>query len=604
MNPTVSRVTQRIIERSRDSRAAYLAKIEHARSKKVHRSQLACGNLAHGFAACGQEDKASLTSMTKSNIGIVTSFNDMLSAHQPYETYPQQIKAALHTVGAVGQVASGVPAMCDGVTQGQDGMELSLMSREVIAMSAAVGLSHNMFDGALYLGVCDKIVPGLFMAAMSFGHLPTLFVPAGPMPSGLPNKEKVRVRQLYAEGKLGRDALLEAEAASYHAPGTCTFYGTANSNQMVIEVMGLHLPGASFVQPDMPLRAALTDAAARQVTRMTETSGNYMPVGSMVDEKVIVNGIIALLATDGSTNHTMHLVAMARAAGIHINWDDFSDLSDVVPLMCRIYPNGPADINHFQAAGGVPVLVQELLKGGLLHEDVDTVAGHGLSRYTQEPFLEDGKLVYRPGPTQSHDSNVIASFDKPFESHGGTKVLTGNLGRAVMKTSAVPTDNQIIEAPAVVFHSQHDVVPAFEAGKLDKDCIVVVRYQGPRAIGMPELHKLMPPLGVLMDRGLKVALVTDGRLSGASGKVPSAIHVTPEAYSGGLLAKVRDGDMIRLNGKTGELTLLVDEAELANRELVHPDLSALHDGSGREMFAALREQLSGAEEGASCIKFY
>lgn len=604
MNPTVSRVTQRIIERSRDSRAAYLAKIEHARSKKVHRSQLACGNLAHGFAACGQEDKASLTSMTKSNIGIVTSFNDMLSAHQPYETYPQQIKAALHTVGAVGQVASGVPAMCDGVTQGQDGMELSLMSREVIAMSAAVGLSHNMFDGALYLGVCDKIVPGLFMAAMSFGHLPTLFVPAGPMPSGLPNKEKVRVRQLYAEGKLGRDALLEAEAASYHAPGTCTFYGTANSNQMVIEVMGLHLPGASFVQPDMPLRAALTDAAARQVTRMTETSGNYMPVGRMVDEKVIVNGIIALLATGGSTNHTMHLVAMARAAGIHINWDDFSDLSDVVPLMCRIYPIGPADINHFQAAGGVPVLVQELLKGGLLHEDVDTVAGHGLSRYTQEPFLEDGKLVYRPGPTQSHDSNVIASFDKPFESHGGTKVLTGNLGRAVMKTSAVPTDNQIIEAPAVVFHSQHDVVPAFEAGKLDKDCIVVVRYQGPRAIGMPELHKLMPPLGVLMDRGLKVALVTDGRLSGASGKVPSAIHVTPEAYSGGLLAKVRDGDMIRLNGKTGELTLLVDEAELANRELVHPDLSALHDGSGREMFAALREQLSGAEEGASCIKFY
>lgn len=604
MNPTVSRVTQRIIERSRDSRAAYLAKIEHARSKKVHRSQLACGNLAHGFAACGQEDKASLTSMIKSNIGIVTSFNDMLSAHQPYETYPQQIKAALHTVGAVGQVASGVPAMCDGVTQGQDGMELSLMSREVIAMSAAVGLSHNMFDGALYLGVCDKIVPGLFMAAMSFGHLPTLFVPAGPMPSGLPNKEKVRVRQLYAEGKLGRDALLEAEAASYHAPGTCTFYGTANSNQMVIEVMGLHLPGASFVQPDMPLRVALTDAAARQVTRMTETSGNYMPVGRMVDEKVIVNGIIALLATGGSTNHTMHLVAMARAAGIHINWDDFSDLSDVVPLMCRIYPNGPADINHFQAAGGVPVLVQELLKGGLLHEDVETVAGHGLSRYTQEPFLEDGKLVYRPGPTQSHDNNVIASFDKPFESHGGTKVLTGNLGRAVMKTSAVPADNQIIEAPAVVFHSQHDVVPAFEAGKLDKDCIVVVRYQGPRAIGMPELHKLMPPLGVLMDRGLKVALVTDGRLSGASGKVPSAIHVTPEAYSGGLLAKVRDGDMIRLNGKTGELTLLVDEAELANRELVHPDLSALHDGSGREMFAALREQLSGAEEGASCIKFY
>ncbi|MBW7983301.1 phosphogluconate dehydratase [Enterobacillus tribolii] len=604
MNPTVSRVTQRIIERSRDSRAAYLAKIEHARSKKVHRSQLSCGNLAHGFAACGQDDKASLKSMLKSNIGIVTSYNDMLSAHQPYETYPQQIKDALHAVGAVGQVAAGVPAMCDGVTQGQDGMELSLMSREVIAMSAAVGLSHNMFDGALYLGVCDKIVPGLFMAAMSFGHLPTLFVPAGPMPSGLPNKEKVRVRQLYAEGKVGRDALLEAEAASYHTAGTCTFYGTANSNQMVVEVMGLHLPGSSFVQPESPLRAALTDAAARQVTRMTESSGNYLPVGRMVDEKVVVNGIVALLATGGSTNHTMHLVAMARAAGINVNWDDFSELSSVVPLLCRIYPNGPADINHFQAAGGVALLVRELLKGGLLHEDVDTVAGHGLQRYTQEPFLENGELVYREGPQTSFDDKVIASVDAPFETHGGTKVLSGNLGRAVMKTSAVPQDYQIVEAPAVVFHSQHDVVPAFEAGKLDKDCIVVVRYQGPRAIGMPELHKLMPPLGVLMDRGFKVALVTDGRLSGASGKVPSAIHVTPEAYSGGLLAKVRDGDMIRVNGVTGELTLLVDEAELAQRDIVHPDLSALHDGSGRELFGALREQLSGAEEGASCIRFY
>ncbi|WP_438333732.1 phosphogluconate dehydratase [Edwardsiella tarda] len=604
MNPTVERVTQRIIERSRAARTAYLAKIERARSKRVQRAQLACGNLAHGFAACTQQDKATLKSMTQSDIAIITAYNDMLSAHQPYESYPQQIKAALHQVGAVGQVAGGVPAMCDGVTQGQDGMELSLMSREVIAMSAAVGLSHNMFDGALYLGVCDKIVPGLFMAAMSFGHLPTLFVPAGPMASGLSNKEKVRIRQLFAEGKVGREALLESEAASYHAPGTCTFYGTANSNQMVMEVMGMHLPGSSFVQPDTALRHALTDAAARQVTRMTESSGNYLPIGRMVDERVVVNGIVALLATGGSTNLTMHLVAMARAAGIIINWDDFSELSEVVPLLCRIYPNGPADINHFQAAGGVAVLVRELLKGGLLHEAVETVAGHGLSRYTQEPFLEDGQLVYRPGAEQSFDPEVIASIEAPFAPHGGTKVLSGNLGRAVMKTSAVPEANQIIEAPAVVFESQHDVLPAFEAGKLDRDCVVVVRYQGPRAIGMPELHKLMPPLGVLMDRGLKVALVTDGRLSGASGKVPSAIHVTPEAYAGGLLAKVRDGDRVRVDGRNGTLTLLVDEAELAARSEARPDLSVLHDGSGRELFHPLREQLSGAEEGASCIPFY
>ncbi|WP_392398422.1 phosphogluconate dehydratase [Edwardsiella piscicida] len=604
MNPIVERVTQRIIERSRATRAAYLAKIERARSTRVQRAQLACGNLAHGFAACTQQDKASLKSMTKSDIAIITSYNDMLSAHQPYESYPEQIKQALHQVGAVGQVAGGVPAMCDGVTQGQDGMELSLISREVIAMSAAVGLSHNMFDGALYLGVCDKIVPGLFMAAMSFGHLPTLFVPAGPMASGLPNKEKVRIRQLFAEGKVGRDALLESEAASYHAPGTCTFYGTANSNQMVMEVMGMHLPGASFVQPDCALRHALTDAAARQVTRMTESSGSYLPVGRMVDEKVVVNGIVALLATGGSTNLTMHLVAMARAAGILINWDDFSELSEAVPLLCRIYPNGPADINHFQAAGGVALLVRELLKGGLLHDDVDTVAGHGLRRYTQEPFLENGQLVYREGAERSYDTAVIASVEAPFAHHGGTKVLSGNLGRAVMKTSAVPEENQIIEAPAVVFNSQHDVLPAFEAGALDRDCVVVVRYQGPRAIGMPELHKLMPPLGVLMDRGLKVALVTDGRLSGASGKVPSAIHVTPEACAGGLLAKVRNGDMIRVDGRSGELTLLVDEAELATRDAFQPDLSALHDGCGRELFNALREQLSGAEEGASCIPFY
>lgn len=601
MNPIVELVTQKIIARSKESREAYLAKIDAAKSATVHRSQLSCGNLAHGFAACSPDDKSSLKSMVKSNIGIITSYNDMLSAHQPYEHYPERLKNALHAVGAIGQVAGGVPAMCDGVTQGQDGMELSLLSRDLIAMSAAIGLSHNMFDGALFLGVCDKIVPGLFIAAMAFGHLPAVFVPAGPMRTGASNKEKVRVRQLYAEGKVGREALLESEANSYHSAGTCTFYGTANSNQMVMEVMGLHLPGSSFVYPDVTLRDELTDAAARQVTRMTESSGNYLPVGRLVDEKVVVNGIVALLATGGSTNHTMHLVAMAKSAGIQITWDDFSELSDAVPLLTRIYPNGPGDINYFQAAGGVSLLVRELLKGGLLHEDVHTVAGFGLHRYTQEPFLDGDKLAYRDGPHCSLDSEVIATLDAPFAKHGGTKVLAGNLGRAVMKTSAVPEDRQIIKAPAVVFESQYDIDAAFNDGKLDRDCIVVVRFQGPKAIGMPELHKLMPPLGVLMDRGYKVALVTDGRLSGASGKVPAAIHVTPEAYVGGLLAKVQDGDMIQIDGTTGKLELLVDEAELAQRKAAVPDLSTSHVGMGRELFSAMRDKISGAEDGACCF---
>ena len=599
----IEAITARIVERSKPHRQPYLDRVRAAASKGVHRAVLSCGNLAHGFAVCSPAEKDALAGDRVPNLGIITSYNDMLSAHQPYEHYPEIIRKALHEANAVGQVAGGVPAMCDGVTQGQDGMELSLLSREVIAMSAAVGLSHNMFDGALFLGVCDKIVPGLTMAALSFGHLPAVFVPSGPMASGLPNKEKVRIRQLYAEGKVDRMALLESEAASYHAPGTCTFYGTANTNQMVVEFMGMQLPGSSFVHPDSPLRDALTAAAARQVTRMTGNGNEWMPIGKMIDEKVVVNGIVALLATGGSTNHTMHLVAMARAAGIQINWDDFSDLSDVVPLMARLYPNGPADINHFQAAGGVPVLVRELLKAGLLHEDVNTVAGFGLSRYTLEPWLNNGELDWREGAEKSLDSNVIASFEQPFSHHGGTKVLSGNLGRAVMKTSAVPVENQVIEAPAVVFESQHDVMPAFEAGLLDRDCVVVVRHQGPKANGMPELHKLMPPLGVLLDRCFKIALVTDGRLSGASGKVPSAIHVTPEAYDGGLLAKVRDGDIIRVNGQTGELTLLVDEAELAAREPHIPDLSASRVGTGRELFSALREKLSGAEQGATCITF-
>ena len=598
MNPTVKNVTQRIIERSKATRTAYLQKIEDATLNKVTRSKLPCSNLAHGFAACCIEDKNDLKNILKSNIGIISSYNDMLSAHKPYELYPEQIRKVLNEVGAVGQMAGGVPAMCDGVTQGEPGMELSLISRDIIAMSVAVGLSHNMFDGALYLGICDKIVPGLLVGALTYGHLPAIFVPAGPMPSGLSNKEKVRIRQLYSEGKASREDLLESEAASYHSSGTCTFYGTANSNQMVIELMGLHLPGSAFVNPETTLRFELTNAAAKQITRLTKQSGNYMPIGKMVDERVIVNGLIALLATGGSTNLTMHIVAIAKAAGIIVNWDDISELSTVVPLLCRIYPNGPADINYFQAAGGTSLLVRELLEGGLLHEDVETVVGRGLSHYIKEPILENGKLIFREGPNQSLDENVITSIKKPFNSHGGLKVMSGNIGRAVMKTSAIAPEHQIIEAPAVVFNSQYDLDDDYKAGKLDKDCVVVVRYQGPKAIGMPELHKLITPLGVLQDRGYKVALLTDGRLSGASGKVPAAIHVTPEAYDGGLLSKIKNGDMIRVNGQTGEITLLVDETELAKRQPHRFDLSNSHIGYGRELFTIIRENLTSAEEGA------
>ncbi|MGL5953175.1 MAG: phosphogluconate dehydratase [Providencia rustigianii] len=603
VNDVIQQITQRIISRSQPTRKAYLERIENARRTTVHRAELACGNLAHGFAACQSEEKQILKSMTRSDIAIITSYNDMLSAHRPYDSYPEKLKQALLENGAIGQVASGVPAMCDGVTQGQDGMELSLLSRDVIAMSTAIGLSHNMFDGALYLGICDKIVPGLMIGALSFGHLPAIFVPAGPMSTGLPNKEKVRIRQLYAEGKVDRSALLEAEAASYHGIGTCTFYGTANSNQMVMEVMGLHLPGASFVPPDSPLRDALNIAAARQITRLTEQSGNYLPIGQLVDEKVIVNGIVALLATGGSTNLTMHLVAIARAAGIIINWDDFSDLSAIVPLICRIYPNGQADINQFQASGGVQLLIRQLLSKGLLHDDVNTVVGFGLSRYTMEPWLDNGQLAWREGAEASYNLDVIADINQPFSAHGGTKLLSGNLGRAMMKTSAVPVENQVIEAPAIVFNNQNDIAPRFEAGELDRDCVIVVRFQGPSANGMPELHKLMPPLGVLLDKGYKVALVTDGRLSGASGKVPSAIHVTPEAYNGGLLAKVQDGDLIRVDALTGEISLLVDEHELVARQPYQPDLSAERVGCGRELFGALRTHLSGAEEGACSLNF-
>lgn len=598
MHPVISKVTQRIEARSAKTRAAYEAKVAQARYQGPHRGALSCGNLAHGFAACGQQDKQALRSLIQANIGIVTSYNDMLSAHQPYHSYPDQIKQAVQEVGSVAQVAGGVPAMCDGVTQGQPGMELSLLSRDIIAMSAAVGLSHNMFDGGLMLGICDKIVPGLLIAALSFGHLPFIFVPAGPMPSGITNKEKARIRELYAEGKVSKSELLDAEAASYHSAGTCTFYGTANSNQLVVEMMGLQLPGSSFVNPTSPLRDALTRVAAQQVTRITDLGSDYTPIADIVTAKSVVNGIVGLLATGGSTNHTMHLIAVARAAGYLVDWNDFAELSSVTPLVTRIYPNGDADINHFQRAGGMAFLTRTLLDAGLLHEDVKTVAGDGLRRYTQRPELDGDKVVWRDAPTESLDTDVLRSATEPFSDHGGLAVLNGNLGRAVMKTSAIPEGTEVITAPAVVFSSQHELDRAFQAGELDRDCVVVVRFQGPKAIGMPELHKLTPPLGVIQKRGYKVALVTDGRMSGASGKVPAAIHVTPEALDGGLIAKVQDGDLITLNALTGELSLLVDEQDLHTREFAACDLTHSHQGMGRELFSALRMQLSGAESGA------
>ncbi|ACJ29135.1 6-phosphogluconate dehydratase [Shewanella piezotolerans WP3] len=598
MHTVVQSVTDRIIERSKDSRAKYLAALEDAKNRGVHRSALSCGNLAHGFAACNPADKSSIKQLTKANIGIVTSFNDMLSAHQPYGEYPDLLKQACNEVGSVAQVAGGVPAMCDGVTQGQPGMELSLLSREVIAMGTAVGLSHNMFDGALLLGICDKIVPGLLIGALSFGHLPMLFVPAGPMKSGIPNKEKARIRQKYAQGEVDREALLDAESKSYHSAGTCTFYGTANSNQLMLEVMGLQLPGSSFVNPDDPLREVLSKTAAKQVCRLTEMGTQYTPIGHIVSEKSIVNGIVALLATGGSTNLTMHIVAAARAAGVIINWDDFSELSDAVPLLARVYPNGHADINHFHAAGGMAFLIKELLDGGLLHEDVETVAGFGLKRYTQEPQIRDGELTWVDGQKTSLDSEVLTSLNSPFQANGGLKLLKGNLGRAVIKVSAVQEQHRIVEAPAVVIDDQNKLEAIFKAGELDKDCVVVVKGQGPKAIGMPELHKLTPILGTLQDRGFKVALLTDGRMSGASGKVPAAIHLTPEALDGGMIAKIHNGDLVRVNATTGELTLLVDEAELQARMPEKVDLQKTSYGMGRELFGALRASLSSPETGA------
>ncbi|HBP0064127.1 TPA: phosphogluconate dehydratase [Pseudomonas aeruginosa] len=597
MHPRVLEVTRRIQARSAATRQRYLEMVRAAASKGPHRGTLPCGNLAHGVAACGESDKQTLRLMNQANVAIVSAYNDMLSAHQPFERFPGLIKQALHEIGSVGQFAGGVPAMCDGVTQGEPGMELSLASRDVIAMSTAIALSHNMFDAALCLGVCDKIVPGLLIGSLRFGHLPTVFVPAGPMLTGISNKEKAAVRQLFAEGKATREELLASEMASYHAPGTCTFYGTANTNQLLVEVMGLHLPGASFVNPNTPLRDELTREAARQASRLTPENGNYVPMAEIVDEKAIVNSVVALLATGGSTNHTLHLLAIAQAAGIQLTWQDMSELSHVVPTLARIYPNGQADINHFQAAGGMSFLIRQLLDGGLLHEDVQTVAGPGLRRYTREPFLEDGRLVWREGPERSLDEAILRPLDKPFSAEGGLRLMEGNLGRGVMKVSAVAPEHQVVEAPVRIFHDQASLAAAFKAGELERDLVAVVRFQGPRANGMPELHKLTPFLGVLQDRGFKVALVTDGRMSGASGKVPAAIHVSPEAIAGGPLARLRDGDRVRVDGVNGELRVLVDDAEWQARSL-EPAPQDGNLGCGRELFAFMRNAMSSAEEGA------
>ena len=602
LNPRVREVTERIKDRSRTERALYLGRVTTDATKGPTRAQLSCTNLAHGFAAASSGDKEALKQLRWPNIAIVTAYNDMLSAHQPFERYPGLIRTAARDAGATAQVAGAVPAMCDGVTQGHAGMELSLFSRDVIAMSTGIALAHGMFDGTLCLGVCDKIVPGLLIGALAFGHLPTVFVPAGPMPSGVANKDKARVRQLFAEGKVGREALLQSECDSYHSAGTCTFYGTANSNQMLMEVMGLHMPGSAFVSPNTPLRDALTAAATHRAARITSLGNEYIPLARVLDERAVVNAIVGLLATGGSTNHTLHLVAIARAAGIVIDWTDFSELSDVVPLLARIYPNGSADVNHFHAAGGMGFLVRELLHAGLMHADVQTIAGVGLDAYTQEPWLSPEGLAWRPAPTHSGDTSVLRPASDPFSADGGLKLLRGNLGRSVIKTSAVKSEHRVVEAPARVFDAQDDVTKAFEAGELARDVVVVIRYQGPRANGMPELHKLTPALASLQSKGYKVALVTDGRMSGASGSVPAAIHVTPECLHDGPLAKVRDGDIVRLDSIAGTLSVKVPEETLSQRTTPAPVLNGNDFGMGRDLFRLFRANAAGAEEGGGvCV---
>jgi phosphogluconate dehydratase len=598
----IEAITERIRQRSKPGRERYLGRIAEASNRTANRAVLSCGNLAHGFAVCSPSEKLALGADKVPNLGIITSYNDMLSAHQPFETFPALIKDAAREAGGIAQVAGGVPAMCDGVTQGQPGMELSLFSRDVIAMAAAIGLSHNMFDAAVYLGVCDKIVPGLVIAALTFGHLPAVFIPAGPMTTGLPNDEKAKVRQLYAEGKAGRAELLEAESKSYHGPGTCTFYGTANSNQMLMEIMGLHTPGASFVNPGTPLREALTREATKRALAITALGNAYTPVGRMIDERSIVNGVVGLHATGGSTNHTIHLIAMAAAAGIAITWQDISDLSEAVPLLARVYPNGLADVNHFHAAGGLGFLIRELLDEGILHEDVQTVWGEGLRPYAVEAKLgADGGVVREASPKASGDEKVLAPFNKAFQATGGLKVLSGNLGHAVIKTSAVKPERRIIEAPARVFDSQQGLNDAFKAGTLTGDFIAVIRFQGPKANGMPELHKLTTVLGILQDRGQRVALVTDGRMSGASGKVPAAIHVTPEAVEEGPIARIHEGDIIRLDAEAGTLEVLVPAGDFALRRTADADLIGNEFGFGRELFAGFRQLVGRADHGASAF---
>ena len=603
LHPVVAGVTQAIRERSAPQRAAYLQRIESAKTRAASRARLSCANLAHVFAGVAGEDKGVLRAGRWPNLAIVSGYNDMLSAHQPLERYPALIKQAAREAGATAQFAGGVPAMCDGVTQGRPGMELSLFSRDVIAMSAAVALSHDAFDAALCLGVCDKIVPGLVIGALAFGHLPVVFVPAGPMPSGLPNAEKSRIRREFTEGKVDRAALLDAEAKSYHSAGTCTFYGTANSNQMLMEAMGLHLPGSAFVPPGTPLRDRLTAQAATLAASITALGPHYRPIGEIVDARCVVNAIVALLATGGSTNHTIHLVAMAAAAGISINWDDFDALSAVVPLLARVYPNGHADVNHFQAAGGTGLVLHELLAAGLAHDDVLTVVGRGLWRFTQEPVLVAGHLEWRPGAGKTLDAAVLRPVAEPFRVDGGLRVLRGNLGRSVIKVSAIDPADFIIEAPAIVFDTQDAVVAAFKAGELERDFVAVVRFQGPRANGMPELHQLTPILGSLLARGFRVALVTDGRMSGASGAVPAALHLSPECSAGGPLARVRDGDFIRLDAEAGTLSVQVDTAELAARAPAMADTEPVF-GCGRELFSTLRAAVGDAESGARAAAGY
>ena len=597
LHPVIAKVTERIVKRSAPRRRQYLDLIERGRDAGTNRAQLSCGNLAHGFAASG-EDKPVIRTGGAMNIGIVTAYNDMLSAHQPYGRYPEAIKIAAREVGATAQVAGGVPAMCDGVTQGQAGMDLSLFSRDTIALATAVSLSHAMFEGAALLGICDKIVPGLLIGALRFGHLPTILIPAGPMPSGLANKEKVRIRQLYAEGKVGKEELLESESASYHGAGTCTFYGTANSNQMMMEVMGLHMPCASFVNPGTKLRSELTRAAVHRLASIGWDGDDYRPLGHCIDEKAIVNAIIGLMATGGSTNHAIHVPAIARAAGISVDWTDFAEISDVVPLLARVYPNGAGDVNNFHMAGGMSFVIRELLDNGLLHRDIMTVARADLTDYGKEPVWEDEALQWREVPV-SRDDAILRPVSSAFSPDGGMRLLAGNLGRCVMKVSAVEKERWTIEAPAAVFHDQDDVLRAFKGGELERDVVVVVRFQGPRANGMPELHKLTPALGVLQDRGFRVALLTDGRMSGASGKVPAAIHLSPEALGGGPIAKLRDGDMVRVCAEKGLLEALVDATEWEAREMPVPP-PAPYD-TGRELFALFRHNSDLAEQGASPI---